>query len=42
MLRDDLGGWDRGVGGRKFQEKRDICVHKADLLGCAVETNTEL
>lgn len=34
--------WDRGVGGREFQEGRDVCVHMADLLGCSVETNTAL
>ena len=42
VLCDDLGGWDRGVGGREFQEGRDICVHTADLLDCAVETDTTL
>ena len=40
MLCDDLG---RGMGvGREGQEGEDICIHVADLLCCAAETNTTL
>ena len=36
MLCDDLEEWDGG--GRGVQEGRDICLHIADSLPCAVET----
>jgi len=36
MLCDDLEEQDGG--GREVQEGRDICIHIADSLPCAVET----
>ena len=36
MLCDDLEEQDGG--GREVQEERDICIHIADSLPCAVET----
>ena len=43
MLCDDLEGWDREVGGGlKRGGYGDMCVHMADSLCCATETNTVL
>ena len=43
MLCSDLEGWDR-EGGREAQEGGDMgtCMHTADSLCCATETNTVL
>ena len=43
MLCDDLERWVKEVG-REAQEGRDMgtCVHMADSLCCATETNTVL
>ena len=44
MLCDDLEGWDR-EDGREAQKGGgygDMCMHMADLLCCATETNTVL
>ena len=39
---DDLEKWDGQVGGREAQEGGDVCMHRADTLGCTLETNTTL
>ena len=41
MLCDDLEGWDR-EDGREAEEGGDMCMHMADSLCCATETNTVL
>ena len=30
------------LNGKEIQKRGDICIHTADSLGCAVETNTAL
>ena len=43
MFCDDLAGCDGAVGRREeVQEEGDICIHIADSLPCAAETNTTL
>ena len=39
MLCDGLVAWD---GGRELQEGGDVCMHMADSLRCAADTNTTL
>ena len=40
VLCDDLEGWHVGWGRREVQEGGDICIHIADSLHCAADTNT--
>ena len=48
MLCDDLAGWDREdereaqEGGSRGRGYGDMCMHMADSLCCATETNTVL
>ena len=39
VLCDDLEGWDWGENGREVPRRGDICIHVADSLCCAAETN---
>ena len=41
-LCDNLKGWDRGWGGSKTLEGRDICILMADSCCCMAETNRPL
>ena len=39
----DLDGWGGGVAtGRDVRERRDMCIHIADSLGCTAETKVTL
>ena len=41
-LCDNLKGWDRGWGGSKTLEGRDICILMADSCCCMAETSRPL